>query len=72
LTKPVDINEASRNELLRVPGIGPKTANKIVKMRQFSKRPLKRVHLNHTGAILKRADPFIKVNGWTQKSLQNF
>ena len=32
--KPLDINEASYDELIRIPGIGPKTAQKILESLQ--------------------------------------
>ena len=70
LNSPVDVQSASSEELLRVPGIGPKTAKKIVEIRQ--KRELRRENLYQAGAIMKRADPFIKVNGWAQKTLTGF
>jgi predicted DNA-binding helix-hairpin-helix protein len=72
LNKPVDIDQASRDELLRVPGIGPKTAKNIIKLRHQKKNRLKREHLHNAGAIMKRADPFLKVNGWRQKTLGGF
>ncbi|MFC1755360.1 radical SAM protein [Thermoproteota archaeon] len=67
LDNPVDINTASQKELIKVPGIGPKTARNIIIRRK--ERTLKRQHLHQAGAIMKRADPFIRVDGWTQKTL---
>jgi len=71
LCSPIDINSATQDELLRVPGIGPKTAKNIVELRK-STPELKREHLHDAGAILHRADPFIKVNGWSQRTLAAF
>ncbi len=68
LGKPVDVQAASYDELLRVPGIGPKTANNILKARTV--KELRREDLYNAGAIIERADPFIKVNGWTQQTLK--
>jgi predicted DNA-binding helix-hairpin-helix protein len=64
---PVDVNEASYEELLRIPGIGPKTAKKLMSARRIDRKAL-----HQAGVILKRADPFIKVNGWNQSSLSAF
>jgi predicted DNA-binding helix-hairpin-helix protein len=71
LNKPVEVEVANYDELLRVPGIGPKTAKTIISERQ-NICTLKREHLQQMGVILDRADPFIKVNGWTQRTLQAF
>lgn len=71
LTKPVDVQEADKEELLRVPGIGPKTAKNIINARRYDV-PLKRRHLRRAGTILKRAEPFIKVGGWSQRQLSSF
>ena len=67
LNRPVDINTATQKELIRVPGIGSKTARNIIIRRKD--RQLRRQDIHRAGAILKRADPFIKVNGWSQKTL---
>ena len=71
LEKPVDISKANYEELIKVPGIGPKTARNIIQRRTNS-RSFRRQNLHQCGAILHRADPFIKVNGWSQKSLAAF
>jgi len=68
LSKPVEVESANYDELLRVPGIGPKTAKTIISNRQ-NIGTLKREHLQQMGVILDRADPFIKVDGWTQRTL---
>ncbi len=76
---PIEINHASRFHLLRVPGIGPKSAYKIVQARQtFRFSTLE--ELKNVGAVIKRAAPFITINGrkfdrlaWlTQPSPQKF
>ncbi|MBW2967226.1 radical SAM protein, partial [Candidatus Woesearchaeota archaeon] len=71
LDGPVDVASAGYSELIRVPGIGMKTARNIMSMRRGVRR-LKREHLQRAGAILKRADPFVKVDGWRQKTLCAF
>jgi predicted DNA-binding helix-hairpin-helix protein len=59
---PVEINTAPRRELLRVPGIGPRSAARIVESRHYgafhSLTDLKQV-----GASVQRAAPFILLDG---------
>ncbi len=60
---PVELNRASRQELLRVPGIGPRSASRIVQMRRVNKiRDIE--DLARLGAEAKRAAPFILLNGY--------
>ena len=59
---PVEINEATPRELLRVPGIGPKLAQKIVRSRRV--RQLRDLsQLKKLGVASKRAAPFILLDG---------
>lgn len=58
---PVEINKASYHLLLRVPGIGVKGAQKIMKARKNGK--LNFEHLKKMGIVLKRALYFITCNG---------
>ncbi len=58
---PVDINTADRELILRVPGIGLKTANRIVGLRK--KGRLRFEHLKELGAVVSRAQPFIRCDG---------
>jgi predicted DNA-binding helix-hairpin-helix protein len=69
---PVDINSANYDELLRVPGIGPLSAQRILRLRKQNEVIKSRAQLHHIGVVIKRADPFIKVNGTHQFSLDNF
>jgi len=59
---PVDVNTGSHDELLRVPGIGPLSAKRIVEARDehsiFSLEQLKKM-----GVVAKRAAPFIWFQG---------
>lgn len=66
---PIDINQASYEELIRVPGIGPKTANNIINCKN---KVTKYEQLHNFGAHIKRAKPFIKVDGKRQTSLKEF
>lgn len=54
---PVDINRAPLHELLRVPGIGPTSARRIVRARRAGKLGL--AELKRIGVVLKRARFFI-------------
>ncbi|MCK5698694.1 MAG: helix-hairpin-helix domain-containing protein [Candidatus Aenigmarchaeota archaeon] len=65
--RPVDINSATYTELLHVPGIGDVSAKRIIEKRKDTS--IKRQDLKKTGVILKRADPFLKINGWSQRTL---
>lgn len=58
---PVEINTADYNTLLRVPGIGVKSASRIVKARRTG--TLDFSHLKKVGVVLKRALYFITCNG---------
>ncbi|MCU6761123.1 putative DNA modification/repair radical SAM protein [uncultured Roseburia sp.] len=58
---PIEIHTASYSELLRVPGIGNKSAYRIVKARREG--PLTFDTLKKTGVVLKRAQYFITCNG---------
>ena len=58
---PVEINSASYTDLLRVPGIGMKSAERIVRARKLGR--LEFEHLKKMGVVLKRAIYFITCNG---------
>lgn len=58
---PIEINTADYNTLLRVPGIGVKSASRIVKARRTGS--LDYSHLKKMGVVLKRAVYFITCNG---------
>jgi predicted DNA-binding helix-hairpin-helix protein len=59
---PVEINQADRNDLLRVPGIGPRSAKRIVDARRGTKLTTLR-ELGRTGAVAARAAPYILIAG---------
>lgn len=60
---PVDVNTASREMLLRVPGFGTKTVGRILQTRR--RRTLRYEDLLRLGASVKKAQPFITALGWT-------
>jgi putative DNA modification/repair radical SAM protein len=66
---PVDPNKAAYQELLRVPGIGPRSAQRIVAFRN-RKRIEAKSELAALGVRIKRAAPFLKINGWRDTTLE--
>ncbi|MBQ4827492.1 putative DNA modification/repair radical SAM protein [Leisingera sp. HS039] len=64
---PLDVNRASREELLRVPGFGVRTVKRILSTRRH--RSLRYEDLQRMGALLKKARPFITAVGWTPGAL---
>ena len=57
---PVDINRADYSAILRVPGIGVKSAKLIVTSRRYSR--LNASHLKKMGIVMKKAQYFITSN----------
>lgn len=59
---PVEVNRASRRELLRVPGMGPRSVKRILALRRETKfRDLR--DLRQIGAVITRAAPYVLLNG---------
>lgn len=58
---PVEINTADYDMLLRVPGIGVKSASRIIRARRTGSLDYR--HLKKMGVVLKRAIYFITCNG---------
>ncbi|WP_319547706.1 putative DNA modification/repair radical SAM protein [Desulfogranum marinum] len=58
---PIDINRASYEELLRVPGIGITSARRIIKTRRVA--AIREQDLKKIGMVFKRARFFITLNG---------
>lgn len=67
----VDINSADFEELIKVPGIGIETANRILESRGLGARFKSTKELKNVGVIIKRAAPFIEINSH-QTRLSNF
>ena len=62
LEQPVEVNRAGRESLLRVPGIGPKGADAIVRARRQGK--LRDVQdLRQIGVVTTRLAPFVLLDG---------
>jgi len=73
---PVDINSADYEMILRVPGIGVHSAQKIILARRH--RKLNSLHLQKIGIVMKRAKYFITCNelavstsDWAPERLKN-
>lgn len=64
---PVDINKASYETILRVPGIGVLSAKKIILGRRYGKLTL--ASLKKIGVVLKRAQYFITCNELIQPTV---
>jgi putative DNA modification/repair radical SAM protein len=63
---PVDVNRAPREMLLRVPGFGVKTVNRILSTRRH--RTLRYEDLMRIGASMKKARSFVTCGGWSPGS----
>lgn len=66
---PIEINEASYNDLIRVPGIGKISAKRIITLRKRGRRFEKLEELHELGVVIKRAEPFVKLNKSYQSTL---
>ena len=71
---PVDVNRADREMILKVPGIGLKSANRIVGLRRRGR--IRFEHLRQMGVVVSRAQPYLQVDGlptgnWQGASLTN-
>lgn len=66
---PVDVNRADYEMILRVPGIGVKSAKLIVASRRFGR--LNSEQLRKIGVVMKRAKYFITSNELPGKSVQD-
>lgn len=62
---PIDVNTADLHQLLRIPGVGVKSAKKIVAGRRFTK--LREEHLKKIGVVWRRAKFFINCAGMTNQ-----
>ncbi len=69
---PIEINDASYPDLLRVPGIGLQSAFKIAKLTEGGFKFKEFGELKNLGVVMARAKRFISVNGRRQTSLADF
>ena len=59
---PVDVNRATKEQLLRVPGFGTKTVTRILAARRNG--PVRYADLLRMGAIMAKAQPFVTLPDW--------
>ncbi len=64
---PVEVNRADREMLLRVPGFGTRTVERILQTRRH--RDLRYADLLRMGANLKNARPFMSLLDWSPRRL---
>ena len=64
---PLDVNRAGKDMLLRVPGFGTRTVDRILAARRS--RALRYEDLGRMGALMKKARPFITAPGWSPGGL---
>jgi putative DNA modification/repair radical SAM protein len=64
---PVDVNRASREMLLRVPGFGTKSVQRILQARR--QKTLRFDDLQRLGAIMSKAKPFITALNWSPRAM---
>ncbi|OYR22013.1 putative DNA modification/repair radical SAM protein [Brucella thiophenivorans] len=64
---PLDVNKASREMLLRVPGFGVRTVDRILLARRQQR--LRFDDLMRMGALTRTARPFIMLPDWTPRAL---
>ncbi len=57
---PIDVNTADYEMILRIPGVGVQSAQRIIQARRH--RKLNSYHLQKIGVVMKRAKYFIKTN----------
>jgi predicted DNA-binding helix-hairpin-helix protein len=69
---PIEINEASYQDLLHIPGIGPISARRIISLRKNRVAIERFDQLKNIGVVLKRARPYIAVAHKRQTQLDNF
>jgi putative DNA modification/repair radical SAM protein len=72
---PIDVNKADYEMILRIPGVGVQSAQRIIQARRF--RKLSGYHLKKIGVVMKRARYFIAgtelpmaAPGWTPEKLK--
>jgi predicted DNA-binding helix-hairpin-helix protein len=72
IDKPVEVNEATKEELLKIPGIGPRSAKRIIETRKKRERIRSRKQLVKMGVVIERAQPFLRIDGSHQSTLKNW
>ena len=63
LEEPIEVNRADRRDLLRIPGIGPRTVGRILDARRGGSRIRSAEDLKRLGVNTRRASDFVLVDG---------
>ncbi|MFX0092187.1 MAG: putative DNA modification/repair radical SAM protein [Candidatus Hodarchaeota archaeon] len=69
---PVEINESSYEDLIRVPGLGLKSAQRIIRLREAGEKIQSAKTLQTLGVVLKRASSFLSINNKRQTRIEEF
>ncbi|MCP1661963.1 MAG: radical SAM protein [Methanocalculus sp. MSAO_Arc1] len=64
----IDPSSATREELIRVPGIGPKAAERVISMRDAGE-PVTETMLRNAGVVMRRAGAYLVIGGRVQVRL---
>lgn len=72
INRPIDVNKASYQELLRVPGVGPIAAIRIINLQKAHIKITDRKQLQNIGVVLKRADPWLIIGNSNQTILEKY
>src|SRR3712207_5209253 len=64
---PVDVNRAPREALLRVPGLGVKAVDKLLRSRRW--RRLRLEDIARLTVSVAKVRPFIEAEGWRPRNL---
>jgi predicted DNA-binding helix-hairpin-helix protein len=66
---PLEVNQASFDELIHVPGIGKISASRIISLRKNGMKFTELNQLKKLGVVVKRAEPFIQLERLYQTTL---
>ncbi len=69
---PMDINSATFDELIHIPGVGVQSAKRLMYLRKNRSKIEKVRDLKNIGVVLKRAIPYISIDRGRQTTLANF
>ena len=67
---PVDLNEADYSDLLKVPGVGPKTAGKIISTREA--KVIRGIRDFKALGIMRKSLPYLELSGLKQKRIYDY
>jgi predicted DNA-binding helix-hairpin-helix protein len=69
----IEINDASFNELIKIPGIGLNSAEKIINFKEKNKfKSFNDFNKLSLGSYIEKAKPFLTINGERQKKINEF